>query len=154
MRRMSTRPGRLTAENIAHNSRSARACVWYWRRSRIYGDCPAVSRRNGKRTGTEVAKRAPKTTRFKIEAARRRVKLERRKRRRRPRELTPIGIAKERRRAVHRYRSLNRILSTEQEAAVRAAREHNTSPNTLRRWNTLHRRGGLRALTPKLGRRQ
>lgn len=96
-----------------------------------------------------MAERVPKTTRFKTEAARRQADLERRKRRRKPRQSTPVGAAKARRRAVRRYRHLKQMLPTEREAAAQAAREHNTSPSTLRRWDLLHRRGGLKALIPQ-----
>jgi transposase InsO family protein len=50
---------------------------------------------------------------------------------------------------VRRYRHLKQVLPTEREAAAQAAREHKTSPSTLRRWDLLHRRGGLKALIPK-----
>ena len=61
-------------------------------------------------------------------------------------------MAKARRRAVRRYRHLKQVLPTEQEAAEQAAQEHNTKPSTLRRWDYLHRSGGLKALIPKLKR--
>lgn len=96
-----------------------------------------------------MAERVPKTTRFKTVAARRQADLERRKRRREPRKPTPLEVAKARRQAVRRYRHLKQVLPTEQEAAEQAAREHNTKPSTLRRWDYLHRHGGLKALIPK-----
>jgi transposase InsO family protein len=96
-----------------------------------------------------MAERVPKTTRFKTEAARRRADLERRKRQRAPRKPTPLEVAKARRRAVRRYQNLKKILPTEQEAAEQAARESHTTASTLRRWDYLHRQGGLKALLPK-----
>jgi len=101
-----------------------------------------------------MAERVPKTTRFKTVAARRRADLERRKRQRAPRKPTPLEVAKARRRAVRRYQNLKKILPTEREAAEQAAREHHTTASTLRRWDSLHRQGGLKALLPQSKRPQ
>jgi transposase InsO family protein len=44
---------------------------------------------------------------------------------------------------------LKEVLPTENEAAKQAAQEYDTSASTLRRWDLLHRQGGLKALIPK-----
>ena len=96
-----------------------------------------------------MTKRVPKTSRFKTVARRRQADLRRRKRKREPRKPTPGEIAKKRRSAVRRYRHLKEVLPTENDAAKQAAREYDTSPSTLHRWDLLHRQGGLKTLIPK-----
>lgn len=96
-----------------------------------------------------MAKRVPKTSRFKTVARRRRADLKRRKRKREPRKPTPGQIARKRRSAARRYRHLKQVRPTEREAAEQAAREYDVSPTTIRRWDLLHRRGGLKALIPR-----
>jgi len=96
-----------------------------------------------------MAERVSKTTRAKTEAARRQADLERAKQRREQRPPTPGEVAKARRQAVRRYRHLKGVMASEREAAEQAAREHQTSPSTLRRWDYLHRHGGLKALLPQ-----
>jgi len=96
-----------------------------------------------------MAKRVPKTSRFKTVARRRRADLKRRKRKREPRKPTLGQIARKRRSAARRYRHLKQVMPTEREAAEQAAREYDVSPPTIRRWDLLHRRGGLKALIPR-----
>jgi transposase InsO family protein len=102
----------------------------------------------------KAAKRKAKTTRFQTEARRRQADLKRRKRQQRPRKVRPLKVTKDRRRAVRRYRHLKEVLPTEQESAEQAARQYKTSPSTLRRWDKLHRQGGLKALQPQSKRPQ
>ncbi len=97
----------------------------------------------------QAAKRKAKTTRFQSEARRRQADLDWRKRKQQPRPPRPRSVAKARRQAVRRYRHLKQVSSTEREAAEQAAREYGTSPSTLRRWDKLHRQGGLKALLPQ-----
>ena len=97
----------------------------------------------------QTAKRKAKTTRFQTEARRRQADLEWRKRQQQPRKPRPLTVAKARRQAVRRYRHLKEVSPTEREAAEQAAREHGTSASTLRRWDKLHRQGGLKALLPQ-----
>lgn len=97
----------------------------------------------------QAAKRKAKTTRFQTEAHRRQADLQRRKRQQQPRKARSLEVAKARRRTVRRYRHLKEVLSTERDAAQQAAREHETSLSTLRRWDKLHRQGGLKALRPQ-----
>ncbi len=97
----------------------------------------------------KATKRKAKTTRFQTEARRRQADLERRKRQQQPRTPRPLAVAKARRRAVRRYRHLKEVSSTEREAAEQVAREYKVSPSTLRRWNKVHREGGLKALCPQ-----
>ncbi len=94
-------------------------------------------------------KRKAKTTRFQTEARRRQADLEWRKRQQQSGKARPLAVAKTRRQAVRRYRHLKEVSSTEREAAKQAAREYGTSPSTLRRWDKLHRQGGLKALLPQ-----
>ena len=89
-----------------------------------------------------MAKRVLKTSRFKTVARRRQADLRRRK-------PTPGEIARKRRNAVRRYRHLKEVMPTEDEAARQAARECKTSSSTIRRWDLLHRQGGLKALIPQ-----
>ncbi|MCP4536653.1 MAG: helix-turn-helix domain-containing protein, partial [Chloroflexi bacterium] len=96
-----------------------------------------------------MAKRVPKTSRFKTLAARRQADLERSKQRRESHKATPREVAVERRQAVSDYRHLKQVMPTEREAAEEAAWKHKTSPSTLRRWDRLYRTGGLKALVPK-----
>lgn len=96
-----------------------------------------------------MAQRKAKTSRAKTVAARREADLERRRRRRRRRKPSPVEVAKARRQAVRRYRHLKTVLPTEREAAEQAAREHDVSPSTIRRWDLSHRRQGLAGLIPK-----
>ncbi|MCP4536694.1 MAG: helix-turn-helix domain-containing protein [Chloroflexi bacterium] len=92
-----------------------------------------------------MAKRVPKTSRFKTLAARRQADLERNKQRRESHKATPREVAVVRRQAVSDYRHLKQVMPTEREAAWK----HKTSPSTLRRWDSLYRTGGLKALVPK-----
>jgi len=96
-----------------------------------------------------MAKRVSKTSRYKTVARRRQADLRQRKRKQEPRQPTLGEIARKRRNAVRRYRHLKQVMPTEDEAARQAAREYETSPSTIRRWDLLHRREGLKGLIPQ-----
>ena len=61
----------------------------------------------------------------------------------------PLGrTVRKRFKAVRYYRHWRQRFS-EQEAALRAGQKHGVSAGTIRRWERLHRKGGLEALLPK-----
>jgi len=76
----------------------------------------------------------------------------RRKRRKKLRQQglkEPLGrTVRKRFKAVRYYRHWRERFS-EREAALRAAQKHGVSTGTIRRWDRLHRKGGLEALLPK-----
>ena len=97
-------------------------------------------------------KRKARNSRRRTEMRKRQQDKMRRKRRKRLRRQglrESLGrTVRKRFKAVKYYRHWRQRFS-EQEAALRAAQKHRVSVGTIRRWDRLHREGGLEALLPK-----
>ena len=77
------------------------------------------------------------------------LRCKRQKRLRRQRLKEPLGrTVRKRFKAVRYYRHWRERFS-EREAALRAAQQYGVSTGTIRRWDRLHREGGLESLLPK-----